>query len=170
MRVFELKKHSTLCPMGQCATCAPSTSPSFLLCVSVCYLHTLHFSLLPPLCVSVLPAHPPLLPPSSSVCQCTTCTPSTSPSFLLCVSVYNVHHFSPPVLCVSLYNIYNSPSFLRVSMHHLFFHAQMFAYAAQDHCRQHGTRTEHFAKIASKNRRHGTQNPRASFQVQVFDC
>ena len=41
----------------------------------------------------------------------------------------------------------------------------MFAYAARDHCAQHGTKPEHFAKIASKNRTHGSQNPRAAIQV-----
>ena len=44
---------------------------------------------------------------------------------------------------------------------------QMFAYAAKEHCAQHGTRVEHFAKIASKNRTHGSQNPRAAIQVHV---
>jgi acetyl-CoA acetyltransferase len=42
---------------------------------------------------------------------------------------------------------------------------QMFAYAAKEHCAQHGTKVEHFAKIASKNRIHGSQNPRAAIQV-----
>lgn len=42
---------------------------------------------------------------------------------------------------------------------------QMFAYAAKDHCRTHGTTPEHFAKIASKNRTQGAQNPRAATQV-----
>lgn len=41
---------------------------------------------------------------------------------------------------------------------------KMFAYAAQDHCREHGTTKEHFAKIASKNRRHGMNNPRAAIK------
>ena len=41
----------------------------------------------------------------------------------------------------------------------------MFAYAAKDHCRKYGTKQEHFAKIASKNRTQGTQNPRAATQV-----
>ena len=42
---------------------------------------------------------------------------------------------------------------------------QMFAYAAKEHCAQHGTKVEHFAKITSKNRTHGSQNPRAAIQV-----
>ena len=42
---------------------------------------------------------------------------------------------------------------------------QMFAYAAREHCAQYGTKVEHFAKIASKNRIHGSQNPRAAIQV-----
>ena len=42
---------------------------------------------------------------------------------------------------------------------------QMFAYAAKDHCQKHGTKPEHFAKIASKNRTQGAQNPRAAIQV-----
>ena len=41
----------------------------------------------------------------------------------------------------------------------------MFAYAAKDHCHKYGTKQEHFAKIASKNRTQGTQNPRAATQV-----
>lgn len=41
---------------------------------------------------------------------------------------------------------------------------KMFAYAARDHCKEYGTKPEHFAKIASKNRRHGAQNPRAAIQ------
>ena len=44
---------------------------------------------------------------------------------------------------------------------------QMFAYAAKEHCAQHGTKVEHFAKIASKNRIHGSQNPRAAIQVSI---
>ena len=41
----------------------------------------------------------------------------------------------------------------------------MFAYAAKEHCARHGTKVEHFAKITSKNRTHGSQNPRAAIQV-----
>ena len=64
----------------------------------------------------------------------------------------------------------NPASFLHAHLSFLIYipvTAQMFVYAARDHCRQHGTRVEHFAKIASKNRRHGTQNPRAAFQVET---
>lgn len=42
---------------------------------------------------------------------------------------------------------------------------QMFACAAQEHCKKYGTKKEHFAKIASKNRTQGAQNPRAAIQV-----
>ncbi|KAL5459801.1 hypothetical protein EMCRGX_G033177 [Ephydatia muelleri] len=41
---------------------------------------------------------------------------------------------------------------------------KMFAYAAREHCSQHGTTVEHFAKISSKNHRHGAQNPRSCSQ------
>ena len=47
----------------------------------------------------------------------------------------------------------------------VYHNTQMFAYAAKEHCAQHGTKVEHFAKIASKNRIHGSQNPRAAIQV-----
>ena len=42
----------------------------------------------------------------------------------------------------------------------------MFACAAQEHCTKYGTKTEHFAQIASKNRTQGAQNPRAAIQVK----
>ena len=41
----------------------------------------------------------------------------------------------------------------------------MFACAAREHCDKYGTKREHFAKIASKNRTQGAQNPRAAIQV-----
>ena len=42
----------------------------------------------------------------------------------------------------------------------------MFACAAKEHCEKYGTKKEHFAKIASKNRTQGAQNPRAAIQVK----
>ena len=45
---------------------------------------------------------------------------------------------------------------------------QMFAYAARNHCQRYGTTAEHYAKITSKNRRHGANNPRATFQVSLY--
>ena len=46
---------------------------------------------------------------------------------------------------------------------------QMFAYAAKEHCARHGTKVAHFAKITSKNRTHGSQNPRAAIQVSSIN-
>ena len=44
---------------------------------------------------------------------------------------------------------------------------QMFAYAARAHSKQHGTTPTQYAKIAQKNRHHGTMNPRACFQREM---
>ena len=43
----------------------------------------------------------------------------------------------------------------------------MFAYAARTHSKQHGTTPIQYAKIAYKNRYHGTMNPRACFQKEM---
>ena len=43
----------------------------------------------------------------------------------------------------------------------------MFAYAARTHSKQHGTTPTQYAKIAYKNRYHGTMNPRACFQKEM---
>ena len=40
----------------------------------------------------------------------------------------------------------------------------MFAYAARAHNREYGTTPKHYAKIAGKNRFHGSLNPKACFQ------
>lgn len=73
-----------------------------------------------------------------------------------------------PVSVGELFGMRSSPQVLFVRTHIsslLSTALQMFAYAAREHCQQHGTQVEHFAKITSKNRRHGAQNPRAAIQV-----
>ena len=44
----------------------------------------------------------------------------------------------------------------------------MFAYAARDHSKHHGTTIDQFAKVTYKNRRHGAMNTRACLQVHEF--
>lgn len=42
--------------------------------------------------------------------------------------------------------------------------AQLFGNAARDHMEKYGTKQEHFAKVAMKNRRHAINNPNSQFQ------
>ncbi|XP_030220869.1 sterol carrier protein 2 isoform X2 [Gadus morhua] len=42
--------------------------------------------------------------------------------------------------------------------------AQMFGNAGREHMEKHGTKPEHFAKIAWKNHKHSTNNPYSQFQ------
>ena len=44
--------------------------------------------------------------------------------------------------------------------------AQMFGNAGREHMEKHGTKPEHFAKIAAKNHRHSVNNPYAQFQAE----
>ena len=46
----------------------------------------------------------------------------------------------------------------------------MFAYAARDHSKHHGTTVDQYAKVTYKNRRHGAMNDRACFQVCMYVC
>lgn len=90
------------------------------------------------------------------------------PSPTHCIALYPTRILSQKVitllmtcmvyLCPTVCALSPSPLVLPSSL-------KMFAYAAQEHCARHGTRVEHFAKISSKNRRHGAQNPRAAIQV-----
>eukprot|EP00295_Goniomonas_pacifica_P048134 CAMPEP_0175923530 /NCGR_PEP_ID=MMETSP0108-20121206/14619_1 /TAXON_ID=195067 ORGANISM="Goniomonas pacifica, Strain CCMP1869" /NCGR_SAMPLE_ID=MMETSP0108 /ASSEMBLY_ACC=CAM_ASM_000204 /LENGTH=431 /DNA_ID=CAMNT_0017246535 /DNA_START=8 /DNA_END=1303 /DNA_ORIENTATION=- len=43
---------------------------------------------------------------------------------------------------------------------------KLFAYAAREHMREHGTKPEHFAKIAYKNHKHSINNPFAQLQME----
>jgi len=44
---------------------------------------------------------------------------------------------------------------------------QFFGHAAAEHMERHGTKTEHFTKIAVKNRRHAVNNPYSQFQSEM---
>lgn len=45
--------------------------------------------------------------------------------------------------------------------------AQLFGQAGKEHMKKYGTKLEHFAKIAHKNRKHSKNNPYAQFQEEM---